>query len=177
MLGNAPSHWPWRLAGPIEEDRTIMSITRPTPLNARLRATGVAMVLAATMAVAACGGGTTSAPSSSAASPSSAPASIPVAESAGTGTGGGTCGEATAALIRQQLTQTGIVSITTEGGCHDATIVTTLVAADTAKAVAICEAAAAIGYPAGDISSVTVTGANDKELSIGIKGQSCIGEP
>lgn len=35
----------------------------------------------------------------------------------------------------------------------------------------------AVAYEVGDISSITVTGASDKELSIGIKGQSCIGEP
>ena len=143
----------------------------------RLRATAAALAIAGTIVIAGCGGGGTPASASSAATPSSVAASVPAAGSAGTGTGDGTCGEGTAARIRQQLTQPGIVSITTEGGCHDATIVTTLTTADLAQAVAICEAAAAIGYPAGDISSVTVTGANDKELSIGIKGQSCVGEP
>ncbi len=150
--------------------------------GARIRATSATVAIVVVMVVAGCGSGGTSTPprtaaASSATAPSSAPESSAAAGSAGTGTGIGTCGEATAALVRQQLTQAEIVSITTEGGCHDATIVTTLAAVDVAKAVVICEAAAAIAYPAGDISSVTVTGANDKELSIGVQGQSCIGEP
>ena len=45
------------------------------------------------------------------------------------------------------------------------------------KGLAICDAAAEVAYAAGDISSITVTGANNKELSIGIKGAPCIGEP
>ena len=147
----------------------------------RVRMTAASVAILGAMVVAGCGSGGTSTPaqttaaSSSAAAPSSAPESSAAAGSAGTGAG--TCGEGTAALVKQQVTQAEIVSITTEGGCHDVTIVTTLAAVDVAKAVAICEAAAAIAYPAGDISSVTVTGANDKELSIGIKGQPCIGEP
>ncbi len=151
-----------------------MSFTLRILPGATFRTTAAALAVTGLMVLAGCG---TPAPSSSGTTPSSVASSIPAAGSSGTGTGDGTCGEATAALIEQQLTQPGIVSITTEGGCHDATIVTTLAAADVAQAVIICEAAAAIGYPAGDISSVTVTGANDEELSIGIKGQSCIGEP
>ena len=41
------------------------------------------------------------------------------------------------------------------------------------EAVAICEAAALIAY-AGDMSSVTVTGVDDVELAISIKGQDCL---
>jgi len=142
--------------------------------------TSATVAIVGAMVIAGCGGGGTPAPAqtaaaSSAVAPSSTPGSSVAAGS--TGTGVGTCGEGTAALVKQQITQAEIVSITTEGGCHDVTIVTTLAAVDVAKAVAICESAAAIAYPAGDISSVTVTGANDKELSIGVKGQSCIGEP
>jgi hypothetical protein len=154
-----------------------MSFTWRTLPGTRLRATAATLAIAGTMVIAGCGGGSAPAPASSAAAPSSVAASIPAAGSAGTGAGGGTCGEATAALVKKQLTQAGIVSITTEGGCHDVTIVTTLAAADVAQALAICDAAAVIAYPVGDISSITVTGANNKELSIGIKGQPCIGEP
>ena len=156
-----------------------MAFTLGTLSGARLRATTAALAIAGSMAIAGCGGGSTPAPAvtASAAAPSIAASVAPADGSAGTGTGTGTCGEATAALVKQQLTQAGIVSITTEGGCHDVTIVTTLAATDVAKALAICEAASAIAYPRGDISSVTVTGAGDKELSIGIKGQDCIGEP
>ena len=157
-----------------------MRFTRGFVPGARIRMTSATVAIVGAMVIAGCGGGGTSTPAqtaaaSSAAAPSTAPESSVAAGSAGTGDG--TCGEGTAALVKQQITQAEIVSITTEGGCHDVTIVTTLAAVDVAKAVAICEAAAAIAYPAGDISSVTVTGANDKELSIGIKGQSCIGEP
>lgn len=159
-----------------------MQFTRGFLSGARIRMTVATAAVIGAMAVAACGSGGTSTPTgtvtvpSSAAAASSAPGST-TAASPGTGTGAGTCGEGTAALVRQGLTQAGIVSITTDGGCHDVTIVTTLAAADVAKALAICDAAAAIAYPKGDISSVTVTGTNNKELSIGIQGQECIGEP
>lgn len=69
-----------------------------------------------------------------------------------------------------------MVSVTTEGGCHDATIVTTLDPGDSATGLAICDSAAEVAYT-GDISSITVLAANNKELAIGIKGQECIGEP
>lgn len=166
-----------------------MRITQGFLAGARFRMTVATVAMVGALAVAGCGSAGTSAPAqtaaaapgagtpgaASSAAPSSTPDSGAAAGSAGSGAG--TCGEGTAALVKQQLTQPEIVSITTEGGCHDATIVTTLAATDVAKALAICDAAAAIAYPAGDISSVTVTGANDKELSISVKGQECIGEP
>jgi len=124
------------------------------------------------MAIAGCGGG-----SSSTQSPSpSAASSAPAAGSATTGTGSGSCGEATAALVKQHLTRPDVVSVTTEGGCHDATIVTSLGPTDSATGLAICDSAADVAY-AGDISSITVLAANNKELAIGIEGQPCIGEP
>jgi hypothetical protein len=131
------------------------------------------------VAVAACGGAAgTASPAASQALASVAPASTaPIASSAaGAGAGAGSCGEATALLVKQHLTSPDVVSVTTEGGCHDTTIVTSLGDSDAAKALAICDSAAVIAY-AGDLSSVTVTGASTKELAIGIKGQPCIGEP
>ncbi len=134
------------------------------------------------MAIAGCGGGSTSTqpPSSSPASPaaadSAAASPAAAASTASSGTGSGSCGEATAALVKQHLTQPDVVSVTTEGGCHDATIVTSLEPSDAAKGLAICDSAAEVAYT-GDISSITVTAANNKELAIGIKGQPCIGEP
>jgi hypothetical protein len=138
------------------------------------RLAAAALSIVVVIAVAACGGASgTASPA-----PSQAPASAaPAATAAGaSGADSGSCGEATALLVKQHLTSTAIVSVTTEGGCHDTTIVTSLGDSDAAKALAICDSAAEIAY-AGDLSSVTVTGASSKELAIGIKGQPCIGEP
>jgi hypothetical protein len=157
-----------------------MSFTEHPARAVPSRLAAAALAVLTAMVLAGCGGaaGATQAPAPSAAptSAASAAASAPAGTDAGSSSGAGSCGEATAALVRQHLTAPEIVSITTEGGCHDTTIVTTLAASDFAKAQAICESAAVIAY-AGDLLSVTVTGANNKELAIGIKGQPCIGEP
>jgi hypothetical protein len=155
-------------------------MTFTTGLSSRLRSTTMAAALAVVgaLTIASCGGGSTPASATNGAAPSTAPATAastaPAAGSAGTGVGGD-CGATTVAVLKTLLTQDGIISITNEGGCHDATIVTSLT--DSTKGLAICQAAEAVAYTAGDVSSITVTGANDKELSIGIKGQSCVGEP
>ena len=155
-------------------------MTFTTSLSSRTRSWTIVATLAmvGALTIAGCGGGSTPAPASNGAAPSTAPAvaasSAPAEGSAATGVGDD-CGATTVALLKTILTQDGIISITNEGGCHDATIVTSLT--EQTKGLAICKAAEAVAYAAGDISSITVTGANDKELSIGIKGQSCIGEP
>jgi hypothetical protein len=155
-----------------------MTFTTGLPSRTRSRAIAATLAIVGALTIAGCGGGGTAAPASGGAAPSTAPSTAaspaPAAGSAGTGVGDD-CGATTAALLRTLLTQDGIISITNEGGCHDATIVTSLT--DPTKGLAICKAAEAVAYTAGDISSITVTGANDQELSIGIKGQSCIGEP
>jgi hypothetical protein len=150
------------------------------------RAATAALAVAAAMAIAGCGGGTsTQSPASSTASPApaAATAATPAAGSPATGaatpasgSGSGDCGEAVAVLVAQHLARPDVVSVTTEGGCHDATIVTSLAPGDSATGLAICDSAAEVAY-AGDISSITVLAANNKELAIGIKGQECIGEP
>ena len=155
-----------------------MTLTTHLSLRTRSRAIAATLAIVGALTIAGCGGGGTTAPASGGAAPSTAPSTAaspaPAAGSAGTGVGDD-CGATTAALLRTLLTQDGIISITNEGGCHDATIVTSLT--DPTKGLAICKAAEAVAYAAGDISSITVTGANDKELSIEIKDQSCIGEP
>jgi hypothetical protein len=39
-----------------------------------------------------------------------------------------------------------------------------------------CEAAATVAYKTGDIYTITVTGANDEQLSIGKEGMKCLGK-
>ncbi len=113
------------------------------------RVTAVTLAMVAVMAVAGCGASASQAPSVSSTAPSAA-TSAPADTAATTGTG--------------------------EGGCHDATIVTSLGPDDSAIGLAICDSAAEVAY-AGDISSITVTAADTKELAVGIKGQPCIAEP
>jgi len=150
---------------------------RTLPTAGRRLAAAALLALSA-LAFAGCGGSAaTASPASATIQPASAaPAGASATAAAGNGSGAGSCGEATAALVMKQLGRADVVSVTTEGGCHDATIVTTLGPSDVTSAVAICDAASVVAY-AGDLSSVTVLAANNKELSIGIKGSSCIGEP
>jgi hypothetical protein len=155
-----------------------MTCTIDLSLRSRSRLIAMTLLIVGLLTIAGCGGGSTPAPASNGVAPATTAPST-VASPAPTGSVapgvGDDCGRTTAALLRTLLTQDGIISITNEGGCHDATIVTSLT--DPLKGLAICTAAEAVAYAAGDVSSITVTGANDKELSIGIKGQSCIGEP
>lgn len=141
------------------------------------RAAALVLVVLGTIAIAGCAPAATQAPATTAPSVV-VPAATSAASSSGPGSVTGDCGEATAVLIKQHLAaRTDIVSVTTEGGCHDALIITTLGATDVAKGLAICDSAAEVAYTAGDISSITVLAADSKELSIGIKDQDCIGEP
>ena len=137
------------------------------------------LALIGAMTIAGCGGGgSTPSPASGSPSPASAAASqAPAAGTATTGADSGSCGEATAALVKQHLARPDVVSVTTEGGCHDALIVTSLEPTDWAKGQAICDSAAEVAYAAGDISSITVLAASTRELAIGIKGAPCVGEP
>ena len=142
----------------------------------KCRAAALVLAASAVLAVAGCSPAATPAPATSV--PTAAvPAETGATSSVGTGSGVGDCGEATAVVIAQHLAvRTDITSVTTEGGCHDALIITKLTAADVAKGLEICDAAAEVAYD-GDISSITVLAADSTELSIGIKGQDCIGEP
>ncbi len=137
------------------------------------RAAPFALVFVGAIALAACGPGSSPATSTPTAA---VPAATDAAPTSGPGSVTGDCGEATAVVIAQHLAaRTDITSVTTEGGCHDALIITKLAAADVAKGLEICDAAAEVAYD-GDISSITVLAADSTELSIGIKGQDCIGE-
>ncbi|MBI2781997.1 MAG: hypothetical protein HYX55_09425 [Chloroflexi bacterium] len=141
------------------------------------RAAALRLIVLATIAIAGCSPAATQAPATSRPSVA-APAATSTAASSGPGSVTGDCGEGTAALIRQRLAaRTDIVSVTTQGGCHDALIITTLAVTDVAKGLAICDSAAEIAYASGEISSITVLAADSKELSIGIKDNPCIGEP
>lgn len=140
-----------------------------------LRAATLALALVGALTIAGCGAGAaTSAP----------PANVPTADTSATAapgatgvSSGGDCGAATLVLVKQALaSRTDIVSVTGDGGCHDTTIVTSLGDGDAATALAICDLVAPIAY-GGDLLSITITGATTKELSIGIKGADCIGEP
>lgn len=138
-----------------------------------LRSTAAALALIGAIAIAGCGGsGSTEAPSVATAPPVAAPTEGTVA----TGAASGDCGEATAVLVAQHLARPDVVSVTTEGGCRDALIVTTLDASDWQTGLAICESAEETAY-AGDLLSITVLAADETELAIGIKDASCIGEP
>jgi hypothetical protein len=64
------------------------------------------------------------------------------------------------------------------GGCTTASISTSLNkdAAGVQAAVAICEVASIVAYGHG-VGAVSVESVDGKELAIGIKGASCVGEP
>jgi hypothetical protein len=142
------------------------------------RAAALLVSACAALALAACGPTATAAPTSapSVVAPAPTTSSTGTAGSSGPGSVTGDCGEATAVLIKQHLAaRPEVVSVTTEGGCHDALIITTLGPGDALKGRDICDAAAEIAYD-GDISSITVLATDTTELSIGIKGQDCIAE-
>ena len=151
------------------------SVGRPAAAS-RPWVSGAALVLACALVLAGCGGSSASAAPATAAPEATTAATAPAgAASTDPGSGGDadTCGAATAVLVQKGLTSPAVVRVSSEAGCGDAWIETTLAASMGKEAVAICEAAALIAY-AGDMSSVTVTGVDDVELAISIKGQDCL---
>ena len=81
-----------------------------------------------------------------------------------------------AATIKTHLNRPDVVAVTIIGGCHQASIATSLAATDVKAGLAICDSAAEVGYTDG-VSSITVDAVDGKELAIGLKDASCIGEP
>jgi len=151
-------------------------VTSLTPsrrgIRARFRAPALALALIGAVALAGCGGTATSAAPGAA---STTPA--PAASGAGTAAAStASCGADVAATIKTHLNRPDVVAVTIIGGCHQASITTTLAPADVTAGLAICDSAAAVGYTGG-ISSITVDAANGKELSAGLKDAPCIGEP
>jgi hypothetical protein len=72
---------------------------------------------------------------------------------------------------------TNVVKVEIIGGCHQASIETSLTGkADVPVALDICDAAALVGYVDG-VSSITVTAVDGTELAAGLKDSPCIGEP
>ncbi len=140
-----------------------------------LRTSTLAIALFSALALAACSpGAATQAPQTT--GPAATAASTAATSTSGAGVGD--CGAASTAVVKQHLAaRTDIVSVTADGGCHDVTIVTSLADTDASTALAICDSAAEVAYVAGDLSSITVLAASSRELSIGVKGQQCIGEP
>jgi len=135
------------------------------------KAPALVLAMIGALALSACGGGAGGATPP----PGTQTSTVPPVVSTG-GLPDGPCGEATAVLVKEHLAaRTDIVSVTTEGGCHDATIVTSLDGSDWQTGLEICDSAAEVAY-AGDLSSITVSAADSTELAIGIKGQSCIGK-
>jgi hypothetical protein len=129
--------------------------------------------------VAACGGSASTpagaTPPAVSAPPAGATADSSAAAPSSPGAAGD-CGGDAASAITAALTSTAGGTVTIIGGCHQATIATTLGDADVSKALDICDAAAAVGYTGG-VSSISVTSASGKELAIGLSTAPCIGEP
>ena len=85
---------------------------------------------------------------------------------------GGECGTASAVAGTVLTGHADVKSFEIGAGC-DITIATGFTEVGDPKAIALCEAAGKVGYAAG-AKSVTVLGAENKEIAISIKGQSCI---
>ncbi len=154
------------------------TVTSPTQsrrgIRARFRAPTLvlALSLAGALAVAGCG-----ATAASAAPGAATTAPAPVATTgATTAAGAASCGADVAAAIKAHLARADVVEVKVIGGCHQASIATTLAPTDVKSGLDICDAAAAVGYTGG-ISSITVDAVNAKELAAGLQGASCIGEP
>ncbi len=92
--------------------------------------------------------------------------------SAPAGGGGGECGTAHDAAGKALAANSDVTSFEIGAGC-DVTISTAFTETGDPKAMALCDAVGKVAYPAGG-KSVTVLGAADKEIAIGIKGQRCI---
>ncbi len=145
-------------------------------IRGRFRAPTLGLALAGALAVAGCGGTAASAaPGGATTAP--APVATTAETTAATKTAGtASCGADVAAAIKAHLARADVVEVTIIGGCHQANITTTLAPTDITAGLAICDAAAEVGYT-GVLSSITVEAANGKELAAGLENLTCIGEP
>ena len=139
------------------------------------------LLVAGSLVLAGCGGAASSpagatgaAPTQAASAPAAAPSDAPSAAAASSGAKA--CADGVPALITAHVGGSSIVEIKIIGGCHQASIATSLAPTDVTKGLAICDAAAEVGYTDG-VSSITVDAQDGKELAAGLKDSSCIGEP
>ncbi len=130
-------------------------------------------------------------------SSSGSPASQPAAGSQDTAASGGTAAQPTdttplattptstaarqcptdiVATVTAAAANTAITKVELIGGCTYVNISTSLANDDIKTALDICDAAAKVAY-VDHISSIAVMSSTQKELSIGVKGALCIGEP
>jgi hypothetical protein len=145
----------------------------PPSRKPRINAAGLAVTIAVGIALAGCGGGSSSSKTSASSVTTSAPSSVAPQT---TVANAGSCGADVATTVKQHLNRPDVVDVRIVGGCHDVTIATSLDATDAATGQAICDSAAEVAYVSA-IKSITVLAANNRELSIGQKGQSCLAEP
>jgi hypothetical protein len=111
-------------------------------------------------------------------SPAAAKSVVPAKASptsAATVSGSG-CDSPVPAAVKAHVNRPEVTDVTLIGGCGYIAIATTLADTEGAIAQQICDSAAEVAYT-GKIYSVSVTGKSNHELSIGMKGASCIGHP
>ncbi len=93
-----------------------------------------------------------------------------------TSTAAGQCPTDIVATVTAAAANTAITKVELIGGCTYVNISTSLANDDIKTALDICDAAAKVAY-VDHISSIAVMSSTQKELSIGVKGALCIGEP
>jgi hypothetical protein len=151
-----------------------------SPTNSGLidlpRRAALTLVIAGALALAGCGGSGGSLAAATPASTAPAPATAAPASASTTAASQAGCGGDVAALVTKHLARADVVSVTIIGGCHQASIATSLAATEVAGGLAICDGAAEVAYTDG-VSSISVSAADGKELAIGLKDAPCIGEP
>jgi hypothetical protein len=93
-----------------------------------------------------------------------------------TSTAAGQCPTDIIATVTNAAANSAITKVELIGGCTYVNISTSLANDDIKTALDICDAAAKVAY-VDRISSIAVMSSTQKELSIGVKGTQCIGEP
>jgi len=116
---------------------------------------------------------TANTPITAAATDSSSPATTPTGSSGSSGSG---CDGKATPVADALKSMAEVTAVQVIGGCHEADVKTNLAPglASTAKALAICDSAAAAAYANG-LLSVTVEGTDGHELAAGLKDSHCIG--
>ena len=89
---------------------------------------------------------------------------------------GADCGADVVANVTAQETSDAITGIKIIGGCSSLDISTSLADDAISAALDICDIATKVAY-VGKVQGITVEAGSGKEVSIGVKGSPCIGEP
>ena len=155
-----------------------------------VRCSAIALVIAASLALAGCdvsgdiaiprpaaAPGIASAEGTDAVATAAVATPVPAtAATASAATGAGSCAPGLWSAIKDHIDDPAVAVVGLVDGCRLVSIATGLSSSSVSVAVAICNKAAEVAYASG-VSAITVTASDTRALATGAAGSACTGQP